>query len=143
MKGICKISLQTGCPIVPVYGFGHTTLWTVIADPFGILEKLSVYLNVSICPFYGRFGCVGALSKICFDFGMFFFNRIIDFVFEISFFPPPRGRLVAKSVNIDPNKTKNKTLKTRKQINTHIYYINFYKTCKYILSIYKKIENTY
>lgn len=55
-KGICKIALQTGCPIVPVYGFGHTTLWTVVADPFGLLEKLSLYLNVSICPFYGRFG---------------------------------------------------------------------------------------
>jgi 2-acylglycerol O-acyltransferase 2 len=54
-KGICKISLQTGCPIVPVYGFGHSTLWSVVVDPFGILEKLSIKMDVSICPFYGRF----------------------------------------------------------------------------------------
>lgn len=54
-KPICKIALRTGCCIVPVYGFGHTSLWQVVVDPFGILEKLSIALNVSICPFIGRF----------------------------------------------------------------------------------------
>jgi len=55
-KGICKIALQTGSAIVPCYGFGHSSLWSVVVDPFRILEKVSIALNVSICPFYGRFG---------------------------------------------------------------------------------------
>ena len=53
-KGIAAIALKAGCPIVPVYGFGHTALWSVVTDPFGILEFLSIKLNVSLCPFYGR-----------------------------------------------------------------------------------------
>merc|ERR1712216_226 len=55
MGAICKIALRTGCTMVPVYGFGHTSLWKVVVDPFGVLEKLSVALDVSICPFFGRF----------------------------------------------------------------------------------------
>ena len=55
-KGIVKIALRTGAPLVPVYGFGHTALWKVVTDPFGILEMLSVKLDVSICPFFGRWG---------------------------------------------------------------------------------------
>jgi len=55
-KGIIKIALRAGAPIVPVYGFGHTKLWKVVVDPFGILEKLSVKLDISVCPFFGRFG---------------------------------------------------------------------------------------
>lgn len=55
-KGIVKIALRAGAPIIPVYGFGHTSLWKVVADPFGLLETLSVKLQVSLCPFFGRFG---------------------------------------------------------------------------------------
>lgn len=55
-KAIAAIALKAGCPIVPVYGFGHTALWSVVTDPFGLLEKLSIALNVSVCPFYGRWG---------------------------------------------------------------------------------------
>jgi hypothetical protein len=50
-KGIVKIALKAGVPIVPVYGFGHTSLWRVVVDPFGILERLSVKLNVALTPF--------------------------------------------------------------------------------------------
>ena len=39
-KGIIKIALRAGVPIVPVYCFGHTALWTVLADPFGILQAI-------------------------------------------------------------------------------------------------------
>ena len=80
-KGIVKIALRCGVPIVPVYGFGHTSLvsnlrctclscivlsfispgydffalqWKVVVDPFGILEWLSLKLDVSITPFFGR-----------------------------------------------------------------------------------------
>ena len=55
-KGIIKIALRTGSPIVPTYGFGHTSLWTVVVDPFGILETLSLKLDVSLTPFFGRWG---------------------------------------------------------------------------------------
>ena len=54
-KGIVKIALRAGIPIVPVYGFGHTAMWKVIVDPFGLLEYLSVKLEVSLTPFFGRF----------------------------------------------------------------------------------------
>ena len=55
-KGIVKIALRCGVPIVPVYGFGHTSLWKVVVDPFGVLEWLSLKLDVSLTPFFGRFG---------------------------------------------------------------------------------------
>ena len=55
-KGIVKIALRTGVPLVPVYCFGHTELWTVVTDPLGILQAISVKLNVFFTPFFGRFG---------------------------------------------------------------------------------------
>uniref|UniRef100_A0A7S2HJE3 Acyltransferase n=1 Tax=Helicotheca tamesis TaxID=374047 RepID=A0A7S2HJE3_9STRA len=55
-KGIVKIALRAGAPIVPVYGFGHTEMYTVVVDPFGILERLSHMLEASLTPFFGRFG---------------------------------------------------------------------------------------
>lgn len=53
-KGIVKLALRAGAPIVPVYGFGHTSLWTVVVDPFGICEKLSQMMGASVTPFFGR-----------------------------------------------------------------------------------------
>lgn len=55
-KGIVKIALRAGAPLVPVYGFGHTALYTVIVDPFGLLEWLSNALETSLTPFFGRYG---------------------------------------------------------------------------------------
>ena len=55
-KGIIKIALRAGATIVPVYAFGHTALWRVVVDPFGILERLSNQVGVSLCPFFGRWG---------------------------------------------------------------------------------------
>ena len=55
-KGIVKIALRAGTPIIPVYGFGHTSLYSVIVDPFGILEYLSNTLQTSLTPFFGRWG---------------------------------------------------------------------------------------
>ncbi|CAD7970330.1 unnamed protein product [Amoebophrya sp. A25] len=55
-KGIIKIALQCGAPIVPVYAFGHTQLYTVKQDPFGFLRTVSVKLDASVSPFFGRFG---------------------------------------------------------------------------------------
>ena len=55
-KGIVKIALKAGAPIVPVFGFGHTALYTLTVDPFGILKSLSTALDTSFTPFFGRFG---------------------------------------------------------------------------------------
>jgi len=55
-KGICKIALKANAALVPVYGFGHTTIYDVVVDPFGILKWLSSKLHVSLVPFFGRFG---------------------------------------------------------------------------------------
>lgn len=45
-----------GVQIVPVYGFGHSKLWTVLQDPFGIMERISVMANISVVAFLGRWG---------------------------------------------------------------------------------------
>jgi len=55
-KGIVKIALKAGVPLVPVYGFGHTAAYTVLVDPFGILQRLSNALQTSLTPFLGRWG---------------------------------------------------------------------------------------
>ncbi len=55
-KGIIKIALRAGVPIVPTYGFGHTLLWKIVVDPFGIMESLSLKLDISLTPFFGRWG---------------------------------------------------------------------------------------
>lgn len=55
-KGIVKIALRAGAPIIPVYGFGHTSAYTVLVDPFGIMEFLSNQLQASLTPFFGRWG---------------------------------------------------------------------------------------
>ena len=55
-KGICKIALKANVAIVPVYGFGHTGIYDVLVDPFGILQYLSALLHMSLTPFFGRWG---------------------------------------------------------------------------------------
>ena len=55
-KGIVKIALRAGAPLVPVYGFGHTALYTVVVDPFGVLQWLSNTFETSLTPFFGRYG---------------------------------------------------------------------------------------
>merc|ERR1740130_1016073 len=55
-KGIIKIALKAGVPIIPCYGFGHTQLYDIYVDPFGILQYFSKKLNMSLTPFFGRYG---------------------------------------------------------------------------------------
>ena len=55
-KGIVKIAIKANTPIVPCYGFGHTQLYDIYVDPFGILQWLSNTLNISLTPFFGRSG---------------------------------------------------------------------------------------
>jgi 1-acyl-sn-glycerol-3-phosphate acyltransferase len=53
-KAIVAIALKAGVPLVPVYSFGHSELWTIITDSFGIMERLSILIDLSIVPFVGR-----------------------------------------------------------------------------------------
>jgi 1-acyl-sn-glycerol-3-phosphate acyltransferase len=55
-KGVVKIALRAGVPIIPVYAFGHTAAYTVWVDPFGILKTISLILQTSLTPFFGRYG---------------------------------------------------------------------------------------
>lgn len=61
-KAICAIALQCGVDIVPAYCFGTNDLWSIAQDPFGILRKLSIYLDISLTPGIGRFGIPMALQ---------------------------------------------------------------------------------
>merc|ERR1712032_1204669 len=58
-KGFIKLALQAGTDIVPLYGLGHTHLYTVM-DKSSFIGKffmdLSRRLQMSLIPFYGRFG---------------------------------------------------------------------------------------
>ena len=40
-KGIAKLALRTGHPIVPAYSIGNTAAFSAWFDPFGILERIS------------------------------------------------------------------------------------------------------
>jgi len=54
--GLCKLALETGAYLVPSYIFGNTQCLNVWTDPFGIMQRLSRSLRISICFFSGRFG---------------------------------------------------------------------------------------
>ena len=53
-KGFIKMALRHGLPVVPVYTFGATKMLRRLELPF--LEKLSNFLRISICIFYGKMG---------------------------------------------------------------------------------------
>merc|ERR1711920_1152295 len=54
-KGIVKLALEHGVPLVPVYVLGVSTLWTNLPLP-AIVERLSRALRISLILPYGRFG---------------------------------------------------------------------------------------
>ena len=53
-QGNCQIALRAGMAIVPVYGFGHMSMYSIIVDPFGILQALSIWLDTALAPFLGH-----------------------------------------------------------------------------------------
>ena len=55
-KGIAKLALRTGAPILPAYSVGNTQVYTAVFDNFGICEHISRKIKASIFFFYGRFG---------------------------------------------------------------------------------------
>jgi hypothetical protein len=54
-KGIFRMAIQHGVPIIPVYCFGSTKLLKRLQLP-AIVEKISVALRVSLVVFFGQFG---------------------------------------------------------------------------------------
>lgn len=53
-KAICAIAMQTGTPIIPGYCFGTNDCCTIVDPLFGFLRWLSIRLDVSFTPFFGR-----------------------------------------------------------------------------------------
>lgn len=54
-KGFCKIALQSGTDLVPIYGFGNNQMFPVKSGPDSFLAKVSKKLNVTIMLWLGRF----------------------------------------------------------------------------------------
>lgn len=61
-KGFARIALENGTPIVPVYVFGQSILWSHLKLPAWV-ERLSRWLQVSIILPYGRFGMLVPRKK--------------------------------------------------------------------------------
>lgn len=55
-KGLARLSLKKGIPIVPVYSLGNSRIFSTWYDRFGIMEWVSRRLRMSIFVFWGRFG---------------------------------------------------------------------------------------
>lgn len=55
-QGLARLSLRNGIPIVPAYSLGNTAVFSCWHDPFGIMERLSRVLRMSIFAFWGRWG---------------------------------------------------------------------------------------
>ena len=48
-KGIVKCALRAGSPIIPIYAFGHTTIFSIVKFNFlKVLENLSKRLEMSV-----------------------------------------------------------------------------------------------
>ena len=54
-KGIAKLALRTGHPIVPAYSIGNTAAFSAWFDPFGLLERISRAVQASLFIYWGRF----------------------------------------------------------------------------------------
>ena len=55
-KGLAKLALRTGHPIVPAYSVGNTAAFSAWFDRFGILERISRMAQASLFIYWGRLG---------------------------------------------------------------------------------------
>lgn len=55
-KGVARLALTQGIPVVPSYAVGNTDVMQAWFDPFGIMQKISQKLRVSIFVPVGRWG---------------------------------------------------------------------------------------
>uniref|UniRef100_A0A7S1ZEZ1 Acyltransferase n=1 Tax=Ditylum brightwellii TaxID=49249 RepID=A0A7S1ZEZ1_9STRA len=56
-KGMARLALSTGTPIIPAYSFNNTAAFSAWWDPYGILENISRKMQASLFLYWGRFGC--------------------------------------------------------------------------------------
>ena len=63
-KGVAKLALETGCHIIPSYGFGNTKVFDAVFDPWGIMKRLSKKLRMSLIGFRGRWGITTIPKKV-------------------------------------------------------------------------------
>lgn len=54
-KGIAKLALRTGAPILPAYSIGNTTAFSAWFDKWGVLERISRKVQASFFLYWGRF----------------------------------------------------------------------------------------
>ncbi|KAI9100411.1 diacylglycerol acyltransferase-domain-containing protein [Phlyctochytrium arcticum] len=59
-KGVFKLALETGASLVPVYGFGETSLWHQVRHPFlhKVQCKMHKLWGFTIPIMYGRWGTI-------------------------------------------------------------------------------------
>jgi len=62
-KGFVKMAIQHGLPIIPCYTFGATKMFKRLDLP--LLEKISNFLRISLCIFFGKFGLVSNYYFFC------------------------------------------------------------------------------
>merc|ERR1712216_160761 len=55
-KGLAKLSLQSGSPVLPVFNVGTTDMYYICADPCGCLKTVSRLIKASLFCFCGSFG---------------------------------------------------------------------------------------
>jgi len=55
-KGLARLSLKTGIPLVPAYSLGNTAVYKPWFDSYGIMERASRALKMSLFGLTGRFG---------------------------------------------------------------------------------------
>jgi len=68
-KGLAKLSLESDVPIVPVWSFGNTDTFTVVADSCGVMMKISRMLKVSLFAFFGAIGPIPRRANVTAVFG--------------------------------------------------------------------------
>jgi 2-acylglycerol O-acyltransferase 2 len=69
-KGLARLALKTGTPIVPAYSFGNTEAFSAWYDPFGFMEAASRKTQASMFIFWGRFGLpIPRRTQITMGFG--------------------------------------------------------------------------
>lgn len=54
-KGLAKLALRTGAPILPAYSIGNTAAFSAWFDRWGLLERVSRKLQASFFLYWGRF----------------------------------------------------------------------------------------
>ena len=55
-KGLAKLALRTGTPILPAYSIGNTAVFGAWFDPFGVMEAASRRAQAAFFVYWGRFG---------------------------------------------------------------------------------------